>query len=77
MANTKIPVDVWIDDQGRVRQQQLELNTKAVGGSPAQKQTMTIGYSDFGVDASSIKAPADSDAYDATAETAAAIEDIK
>jgi LppX_LprAFG lipoprotein len=77
MANTTIPVDVWIDDKGRVRQQRLELNTKAVAGSPAQKQTMTIGYSDFGVDASSIKAPSDSDAYDATAETAQAMEDIK
>jgi hypothetical protein len=77
MENTTIPVDVWIDDKGRVRQQRLELNTKAVSGSPAQKQTMTIGYSDFGVDASSIKAPADSDAYDATAETQAAMEGIK
>jgi LppX/LprAFG-like lipoprotein len=77
MENTTVPVDVWVDDQGRVRQQRLELNTKAVSGSPAQKQTMTIGYSDFGVDASSIKAPSDSDAYDATAQAAAAMEDIK
>ncbi len=38
---------------------------------------MTIGYSDFGVDASAIQAPSDSDAYDATAETAQAMEDIK
>src|SRR3954464_9392872 len=71
MADTTIPVDVWLDDQGRVRQQRLELNTKALSGSPAQKQTVTIGYSDFGVDASSIKAPADAHASDATAETAA------
>jgi hypothetical protein len=77
MANTTIPVDVWVDGKGRVRQQRLELNTKAVSGSPGQKQTMTIGYSDFGVDASGIKAPADSDAYDATAQTAKAMQDIK
>ena len=77
MENTTIPVDVWLDDKGRVRQQRLELNTKGLNGSPAQKQTMTIGYSDFGTDASVIKAPADSDAYDATAQTAAAMEDIK
>jgi len=77
MENTTIPVDVWLDGKGRVRQQRLELNTKALNGSPAQKQTMTIGYSDFGTDASVIKAPADSDAYDATAQTAAAMEDIK
>src|SRR4051794_4671771 len=76
MADTTIPVDVWLDDQGRVRQQRLELNTKALSGSPAQKQTTTIGYSDFGVDASSIKAPADSDAYDATAETAAQMDQL-
>src|SRR3954447_19774455 len=76
MADTTIPVDVWLDDQGRVRRQRLELNTKAVSGSPAQKQTMTIGYSDFGVDASSIKAPADADAYDATAETAAQMDQL-
>jgi LppX_LprAFG lipoprotein len=77
MDNPTIPVDVWLDDAGRVRQQRLELNTKAVSGSPAQKQTMTIGYSDFGVDASSIKAPSDSDAYDATDATAAAMQGIK
>src|SRR3954471_15249062 len=76
-ADATVPVDVWIDDSGRVRQQRLVLNTKAVAGSPAQKQTMTIGYTDFGVDASAIKAPSDSDAYDATEETANAMEDIK
>jgi hypothetical protein len=77
VENPKVPVDVWIDDAGRVRQQRLELNTKAVSGSPAQKQTMTIGYSDFGVDASSIKAPSDADAYDATKETASQVEQIQ
>src|SRR3954467_2032786 len=76
MADTTIPVDVWIDDKGRVRQQRLEFNTKEIAGSPAQKQTVTVGYSDFGVDASSIKAPNDSDAYDATAETAAAMDQL-
>src|SRR5262249_7129611 len=76
MANTTIPVDVWLDDQGRVRRQKLELNTKELNGSPAQTQTMTIGYSDFGIDASAIKAPADSDAYDATAETQAAVDQL-
>jgi hypothetical protein len=75
MENPTIPVDVWVDGSGRVRQQKLELNTKAVNGSPAQKQTMTIGYSDFGVDASAIKAPSDSDAYDATADAQQAMED--
>jgi hypothetical protein len=70
MANPTIPVDVWVDGKGRVRRQRLQLDTKAVSGSPAQKQTMTIGYSDFGVDASKIKAPADSDAYDATQDAA-------
>src|SRR5262249_19737187 len=34
MENPAIPVDVWVDDSGRVRQQKLELNTKAVNGSP-------------------------------------------
>jgi hypothetical protein len=77
MDKTTIPVDVWVDDEGRVRRQRLEMSTKAVSGSPAQKQTMTIGYSDFGVDASAIKAPSGSDAYDATAEAAQAMEDIK
>jgi hypothetical protein len=77
MENPTIPVDVWIDDAGRVRRQRLELNTKAVSGSPAQKQTMTIGYSDFGVDASGIKAPSDADAYDATAETQSAVQAIQ
>jgi hypothetical protein len=77
MEDTTVPVDVWVDGSGRVRRQKLALNTKAVSGSPAQKQTMTIGYSDFGVDASSIKAPSDADAYDATEQAAAAMEDIK
>jgi hypothetical protein len=37
---------------------------------------MTIGYSDFGIDASVIKPPADSDAYDATAQTSDAVDQL-
>ena len=76
MENTTIPVDVWIDDQGRVRQQRLDFNTKPLNGSPGQKQTMTIGYSDFGTDTSVIKPPADSDAYDATAQASDAVDQL-
>jgi len=46
-------------------------------GQPAQKQTITIGFSDFGADTSGITAPKASDTYDATEEAAGAIEDIK
>lgn len=66
MDDTTVPVDVWLDDQNRVRRQELVLKTKAAGGAPAQKQSITVGYSDFGADTSGIKPPAEADTYDAT-----------
>jgi hypothetical protein len=70
MDDPTVPVDVWLDDQNRVRRQRLALNMKPAGGTPAQKQTVTIGYSDFGADTSGIEAPSASDTYDATDEAA-------
>jgi hypothetical protein len=65
MDDPKVPVDVWLDGQNRVRQEKLTLATHP-DNAPAQKQTMTIGFSDFGADTSAIQAPDESETYDVT-----------
>jgi len=65
MDDPKVPVDVWVDGQNRVRQEKLTLAMHP-DNAPAQKQTMTIGFSDFGADTSGIQAPAESETYDVT-----------
>jgi hypothetical protein len=65
MDDPKVPVDVWVDAQNRVRQEKLTLAMHP-DNAPAQKQTMTIGFSDFGADTSAIQAPAASETYDVT-----------
>jgi hypothetical protein len=72
---SRVPVDVWVDEQGRIRRQRFVLDTKGIAGSPPQSQTITTDYSDFGVDTSAIKAPSASDTYDATEETDAQLKD--
>jgi len=52
------------------------MNMKATRNTPAQKQTIQIGYSDFGADTSAIQPPAESDTYAAT-EVAVTQLDIK
>jgi LppX_LprAFG lipoprotein len=71
MDDARVPVDAWIDGQNRVRRQKLEVIVKPSPNAAAQKQTVTIGYSDFGADTSGIQAPDASDTYDATDEAAA------
>jgi hypothetical protein len=73
MDDPNVPVDVWIDDHNRVRRQRLALTMKPSAGTPAQKQTVPIGSSDFGADTSGIGAPDASDTYDATDQAAGAL----
>jgi hypothetical protein len=65
MDDPKVPVDVWVDDQNRVRREKLTLAMHP-DNQPPQKQTMTIGFSDFGADTSAIQAPDSSQTYDVT-----------
>jgi hypothetical protein len=70
MDDPTVPIDVWLDDKNRVRREKLVLDIHPQG-QPAQKQTITIGFSDFGADTSGIEAPKASDTYDATDAAAA------
>ena len=59
-------MDVWIDDSGLIRRQQLPIETKSVGGAPAQKQDLIMDYVEYGVDTSAIQAPSDDITVDIT-----------
>jgi uncharacterized membrane protein len=55
--NGSAPVDVWIDDQGRVRRETMSIDYgKALDDA---HMTMTFDFSDFGVDVSVEAPPAD------------------
>ncbi|MGW7195478.1 hypothetical protein [Streptomyces chryseus] len=50
-----LPMDVWLDDDGRIRRQQMDLRVKApdgaASGGPQQAEVRTvIEYSDFGAE---------------------------
>ncbi len=72
-ARPTAPVDVWVDDQGLVRQEKLRIETKPVGQSPAQKQDLTIGFPKYGVDTSAIKVPSNAETLDATGQARSAL----
>jgi LppX/LprAFG-like lipoprotein len=72
-ASPTTPVDVWIDGSKRIRRQKIVLAMKAIQGTPAQTQTMTIDYGPYGVDTSQIKAPSGEKTFDATDATAQAL----
>ncbi|NEB74646.1 hypothetical protein G3I40_05280 [Streptomyces sp. SID14478] len=65
-----VPVDLWIDDKGLTRRQQMEMTVKAPksGSSPAQSQgklKTVMEFSDFGTDVN-VSKPAASDTADMT-----------
>ena len=72
-AQPTVPVEVWIDDDGLIRRQRLQFETKPIGQVPSQKQDLTIIYDEFGVDTSSIKKPSDGVTEDITEQTKAAL----
>ncbi|WP_428957237.1 hypothetical protein [Streptomyces sp. cg35] len=65
-----LPMDLWIDDKGLTRRQQIELTTqgKSSGGTPkgsATKAKVVMDFSDFGTDVD-VDAPAAADTVDMT-----------
>jgi hypothetical protein len=66
-----IPVDVWVDGQGRVRREQIEIGAGAPAGTPVSG-TITIDYTSFGP-VPAITPPPDSQVFDATAAASAEI----
>lgn len=45
-----LPIDVWIDDEGRARRFSYEVDTPAAGETPASTVNLVIDLYDFGVD---------------------------
>lgn len=67
---SSIPMDLWLDDQGRIRRQQLETEIKAptdnsAGGAGKAKVNTVIEYRDFGTEVNA-KAPPAGDTADMT-----------
>lgn len=68
-----LPMRIWLDDQGRIRRQQVDLTTKASAsaqsGSDASSERVkistTMQFSDFGTEVD-VKAPSAAEVTDAT-----------
>ncbi|MBW3537265.1 MAG: hypothetical protein KY395_05775 [Actinobacteria bacterium] len=45
-----LPIDVWVDDEGRARRFSYELETPAAGETPASAVNLVIDLYDFGVE---------------------------
>jgi hypothetical protein len=60
----EIPVDVWIGDDGLVRQ--VRITESDTAGSKTVSSSVTFGFTDYGTDVS-VAAPAADDVFDATA----------
>ncbi|MFC8201865.1 hypothetical protein ACFUTV_41770 [Streptomyces sp. NPDC057298] len=69
LGTSTLPLDMWLDEQGRLRQEtiRLTLRPKAEDGQKSQKvtSTTTLKFSDFGTEAD-VEAPAAADTVDVT-----------
>ena len=59
------PMDVWVDEEGRVRRMRQAAKTPASQGVPAGEVTVSLTYSDFGAEVD-VQPPAEGDVFDAT-----------
>ncbi|HUR49159.1 MAG TPA: hypothetical protein VMY88_06470 [Acidimicrobiales bacterium] len=59
----ELPIDVWVDEEGRARRFAYEVETPAAGGTPASQVDLVIELFDFGVDVE-VKAPPESEVTD-------------
>jgi hypothetical protein len=59
------PIDVWVDEDERVRRMRQQVRSPAQQGVPAGRADVTVDYSDFGAKLTARKPPA-GDVYDAT-----------
>jgi hypothetical protein len=76
LGTSSLPLDMWLDDQGRLRQQTVRLTLRPESGNaPKQSQTVTstttLKFSDFGTEAD-VEAPAAQDTVDVTGKVAQA-----
>ena len=67
------PMDVWVDEEGRVRRMRQVTKTPASQGVPAGEVAVSLTYSDFGAELD-VEPPAEGDTYDATGVAAKAVE---
>lgn len=68
-----VPVEVWVDGEGLIRRQRIQLETKELNGTPGQKQDITIELGEYGVPLTGIEAPPEGDVYDGTDAAAEAL----
>lgn len=66
------PVDVWVDEEGRVRRMRQVAKIPASKGVPAAQVTVSLAYSDFGTELD-VQAPAEGETFDATGPAADAL----
>ncbi|PSM43500.1 hypothetical protein C6Y14_10325 [Streptomyces dioscori] len=69
LGTSTLPLEMWVDDEGRLRQQTIELTLRpqAGGGQKDQtvKSTTTLKFTDFGTEAD-VEAPPAADTVDVT-----------
>jgi hypothetical protein len=65
-SRLRVPVEVWMDGQQRIRRLRMLVATKAIRQTPAQTQTITTDYTSYGVDTSGIRPPGASKTHDIT-----------
>ena len=58
-----LPIDVWVDEEGRARRFAYEVETPATGQAPASQVDLVIDLYDFGVDVD-VEAPPESEVTD-------------
>jgi hypothetical protein len=58
-----LPIDVWVDEEGRARRFAYEVATPAAGGNPASQVELVIDLFDFGVEVD-VEAPPESEVTD-------------
>lgn len=68
MAGRRIPVDVWIDSEGRLRRQEQTMRVPAGGGEKVETK-VTMTFDDFDEDVQ-VELPSDEDAHDMTEQVA-------
>lgn len=59
----ELPIDVWVDEEGRARRFAYEVKTPAAGSTPASEVELVIELYDFGVEVE-VEAPPESEVTD-------------
>ncbi|MFJ2261230.1 LppX_LprAFG lipoprotein [Streptomyces sp. NPDC087844] len=69
LGTSTLPLEMWVDDEGRLRQETIELTLRPQEGEGQKDQTVTstttLKFTDFGTEAD-VEAPAAADTVDVT-----------